>query len=198
MWRRALIGLLLCSSIQPLHAATVGWIGQTQGNIAFFRPDVSGPVAPTGLAGHATGFTALPFEISEDGLFRIDTFAGFRAIVGLYHSSFDATRPKTNALTFEFGNISDISLTTGRPYFALLTGEDSADFGSYALTVTGPGSIIGFDPLFFPEGTIIPLPDPFVSAVPEPSQWALLLAGFTLCGWTIRIRKRRGLSSQRL
>jgi hypothetical protein len=172
----------------PLSAASVGWVGETRGSVAFYRPDVSGPIAPTGLAGIATGFTALPFSISEDGGFRVDTFSGFRAVVGLYHTSFDAARPRANALVFEFEAIPSIRLAAGRPYFVLLTGAGSADFGSYVLTVSGPGRIVGFDPLFFPEGTITPLPDIDPTAVPEAPVWAMLIAGFGLVGRAARRR----------
>lgn len=142
-------------------AATVSFTGDTTGAPTFQRPveDLSA-LSAIGTAAH---YTSYAFTALTSGTHTFTTCGAFDTFVVLYDVPFAPTMALLNALianddlTSAAFNVSGFSvgLQAGRQYTYVVTGFDNSEFGAYTTTIDSPD----------------------VTAVPEPSTWALVAVG---------------------
>jgi PEP-CTERM motif len=167
-------------------AAAVTVVGTTSGGPTFNRPVAGTP--PTGLSGVGTAvsYQVTPFTVATSGsyTFLMTALTPFDTYLGLYSTAFNPASPLTNAITYNddlvAGNFTTsgftTSLTAGVSYFALATGFGNADAGRYSLDINGPGAVT--------------VGGGGQGAVPEPTTWAMIIAGFGIVGGALRRRRR--------
>ncbi len=171
---------LLCAA-QAVSAATVIVPGDTTGQPVYRRTvvGVGGPPTTLSSIGTATPYEVTPFSVSANGLYTLLVTsmspANWNNFLTLYKDSFDPANALTNVLAssdnFSLGTQNaqiSRNLTAATRYFAVVAGSGNANFGSYTLTISGPGDI---------------------NVVPEPASWAMLIAGFGLTGAVMRRRR---------
>ena len=171
--------------ITPASAVTV--LGATTlAGPTYNRPLAGAP--PTGLSGVGTAvhYQVTPFTVSASGSY---TFlmtailpAGWDTYLGLHSTAFLPASALTNAIVYndDFPSIGlsgfSANLLVGVSYFAVASGFENTDVGTYSLAINGPGNVnVGGGG----QG-----------AVPEPTTWAMLLAGFGIVGSALRRRRR--------
>jgi PEP-CTERM motif len=165
----------------PASAVTV--VGTTTGGPTWNRPLTLSSLSGVGTA---VPYKATPFTVSASGsyTFLLTTVGTYDPFLLLYGTAFNAATPLTNLLAlnddFSSGNFNQsgftFALLAGTSYFAIATGFDNTDFGDYTLAINGPGTVnVG-------------------GAVPEPTTWAMLLAGFGIVGGALRRRRRQALA----
>jgi len=158
------------------------FVGDTTGGPTWNRPftmtDLSG-------VGTAVPYAVDGFTVSADGSYDFLSTAGWDNFLLLYEVSFDPLDQFTNllALNDDFAGIGtsgfSFALNTGTTYFAVTTGFSNVDFGAYTLEITGPGDVI---------------PGDGGPAVPEPTTWAMMLAGMGAIGYAMRRRRSVSVS----
>jgi len=128
---------------------------------------------PSGIADFPTDFISILINSSDLGSLLIDGTLANPALFAALGST-----------GYSFGNI-DVSSKTGpfvisanNPFQLLLSGFDNYD--SY-FTYGGAA--------FSPGASPPPPPPPTDNAIPEPANWAMLIAGFGLVGGAARYRK---------
>ncbi|MFS0736897.1 PEPxxWA-CTERM sorting domain-containing protein [Sphingomonas sp. 1P06PA] len=164
----------------PAVAATLVVSGDTTG-----EPTYNRPVTTTALSGVGTdvNYEATGFSVDTSGSYSLEiTATGFPdgdSYLSLYSGSFDASDPLTNLIAVDDDSGTDLlslinfTLTAGTSYIAVVTSFDNGVFGTYDLTISGPGAI-----------TLAGGP-----AVPEPAAWALMIGGFGMVGGAMRRRQ---------
>jgi hypothetical protein len=181
----ALLAGLFCTS--PVLADQFSVSGDTSGAATFNRPVDNLYDAPTDLSevGTDVPFDAVGFSVSLAGSYSFLSTAGFDNFLGLYSGSFDPTNALANALIYNDdgpdgvgSSAFDFNLSAGTRYFAVVTGYENSDFGRFGLSIDGPGLVTAS------------LAEEVAGAVPEPSSWALMIAGFGLVGSVARRRTR--------
>jgi hypothetical protein len=171
---------LLCAA-QSVSAATVIVSGDTIGAPTYRRVLVGAPPTSLSSIATATPFEETPFSVSADGSYTLLVTsvspAGWNNFLTLYKDSFDPANALTNVLAssdnFSGGTLNaqiTRNLTATTRYFAVVAGSGNANFGSYNLSISGPGDIT-------------------VGVVPEPASWAMLISGFGLTGAAMRRRR---------
>ncbi len=114
-------------------------------------------------AGTAVPYDALTFEVNAAGTWQFLTIADFDSAIFLYEGAFDPSAPTTNLIAVNNNLVSpDTSglvafLVPTRSYTFVVSGIDDAAYGTYSLTIGGPGAVL--------------------PAVPEPSTWMMLAFG---------------------
>lgn len=186
------LGLALTAAVAtPAFAGTTIFTGNTTGGPIFNRPLANGNNAPTALSGVGTTvrYTVTPFTVSISGNYSFNSVAADPAnydnYLGVHRISFNPASPLVNAIAYNddftggigTSGFTALALLAGVSYFAINTGFDTTDFGAYALTISGPGNIVGAGG--GPAG------------VPEPATWAMLIFGFAGIGAALR-RRRAG------
>lgn len=151
--------------------------GDTTGGPTWNRPVGMAPPPASGV-GTAVPYQAVPLSSSESGdyFFLVErTGAAFwDTYLFLYAGSFDPLDQFTNrvAANDDCGAFDrscfDVTLDAGTLYIAVVTGFDNSSFGTYDLSIRGPGGIN-----FNPGGGV---------SVPEPATLAMLIAGLGLVG----------------
>jgi hypothetical protein len=187
------IGSALALLLAPLsaHAATLGFIGDTRGGPVFHRPNDNGVSAPTTLAGGGLRYryAVTLFSSDENGLFSITNFSDYDNYLGIYAKSFDPGMPLLDVIAFNDNGIgtnaklTDFFVYAGITYYAVTSGFSTDDAGAFLLVIEGPGRLEGSGPF------------PLIGSVPEPANWAMIIAGLGMAGWSMR--RRRHLVSSR-
>nr|WP_185964992.1 PEPxxWA-CTERM sorting domain-containing protein [Glacieibacterium frigidum] len=165
----------------PSLADTVVINGDTTGGSTYNRPLAGTPPSSLSGVGTAVRYDTTAFSVSSAGsyTFTAVTPGSYDGFLTLYSGSFDPGNALANAIVanddINGGNFNTSGFTAnllaGTSYFAVQTGFDNLDFGSYVLTIAGPGTIsVG-------------------GAVPEPAAWALMIGGFGLVGNAMRRRR---------
>lgn len=167
-------GLLLAGTMQQASADVVTVIGDTTGGPTFYRPsDWGGPGPLT---------TATPYQAfnvtanASDWQYTFITHCEFNCASFFYQDSFDPQNPLQNLMGadgHDGWNLTAMmtSMDVGRNYVYVVAGYNGEDdWGQFSTTVGGKG-VIG------------------ISAVPEPSSVAMLLAGLAGVGALARRRK---------
>ncbi|GGY05871.1 hypothetical protein GCM10007386_40670 [Pseudoduganella dura] len=152
-------------------AEIVTWTGDTTGGATV-------DLTPFEIDGDAVPYFATTFTVDADGpySFLLTGTYGTDTVTLLYENSFDSSDATVNFLN---GSDDDVTintssfaeeLTAGTTYVFVVTGYNNTDFGKYSVTIEGPGLAS-------------------VSAVPEPSTYAMLGLGLAAVGFTARRRK---------
>ena len=186
--KHQMIGMAVLGGLLAAPAGAVVVAGNTTGGATFNRPVANGalpPVPPPSGVGTAVRYQTTAFTVGTSGSYVFQMSAvspvNWDTYLGLYSGSFNPALPFANALIYNDDNPTiglsgfTIALTAGTSYFAVATGFANTDFGTYNLSITGPGTItIGGGG----------------AGVPEPATWALLVGGFGLVGGAMRVRRR--------
>jgi PEP-CTERM motif len=166
----------------PAFAGTTIFTGDTTGGSTYNRALTGRP--PTGLSGVGTAvrFVVNPFTVSASGAYDFLNSSVHDSYLGIHANLFNPTNALQNALAYDDdagpgsdSAISGLNLLAGTSYFAVSSGFANTDFGRFTLTISGPGEILGG----------------LQGAVPEPSVWGLMIAGFGLIGAALRRRTGR-------
>lgn len=183
--KKLVLAALAFSAAIATPAAAVTVIGTTSGGPTFNRPVAGAPPTSLSGVGTAVSYALTPFTVSTTGSYNF-LMTGLAPVnwdtyLGLHSTSFNPGSPLVNALVYndDFPTIGlsgfTASLTAGTSYIALATGFGNTDAGRYSLEITGPGNVvIGGNP---------------PPAVPEPSTWAMIIAGFGIVGAALRRRR---------
>jgi hypothetical protein len=183
--------MALAASFVAAPAMAQIYSGDTTGGPTWNRPLALLPPPPSGV-GTAVPYEVVPLVVDADGTYSFlmeRTGAFWDTYLFLYEGAFDPTDQFTGriAANDDCGAFDrscfDIGLLTGVSYFAVATGFGNSDFGTYTLTVRGPGTVT-----FFPD-------DGGGGVIPEPATWAMLIAGFGLVGASLRRRRRSTVSA---
>jgi hypothetical protein len=160
------------------QAATYNYAGDTTGAPTYNRLLV-------GLSGLSSVGTAVAYQTFS---FQVDTAGSYDFLsvtsptwdnfLFLYKTSFNPAAPLVNAVAGndDFPGLGigtagfSFALTTGTSYTVVTTAFGNANFGAYANSITGPGTVL-------------------TAAVPEPASYALLALGLGAIGWSTRRRQ---------
>ena len=154
------------------QAVTYNYAGNTTGAPTYNRAfeDFSGLSA----LGSAVNYQALTFSVTASGSYSFvsDATGGWDNFLFLYGPTFNPAAALTNGLIANDDSSGighsgfTYSLTAGASYVVVTTGfESGVDFGAYANSITGPGS---------------------VSVVPEPGTYGLMALGLAVVGFADR------------
>lgn len=147
-----------------------------------------------GLSGSFSFRSTAPIVVSGPGLVTTFYAAGSNLLSGTFNSgSLVASRLGTSGATFASGTIgTTISFTSDFLSFDALSQLDRAT----SLTAIAPGSFPAtngalrtFRAVSSGQFSADPSPTALAAVVPEPASWALLIAGFSMVGVSMRRRK---------
>jgi hypothetical protein len=165
-------------------ASAVVIFGDTTGGATYNRA-LSG-IPPTGYSAVGTDvhYQVTSFTVTTSGNYDFLVTglnpATWDTFLGLHATSFDPSDALFNAVAYndDYPTIGlsgfTVALTAGTSYFAVVSGFENDDFGTYSLSITGPGGVVTGG-----------------GGVPEPASWALMIAGFGLVGGAMRTRSRK-------
>jgi hypothetical protein len=169
----------------PASAATI--FGSTIGGPTYNRPLSGAPPVALSAVGTAVAYQVTAFTVSASGSYTFlmtSLSTNLDSFLGLHANAFNPLSALTNAIVYDddSGPGSDSTFTTnllaGTSYFAIATGFANTDAGEYKLDINGPGSVT--------------VGGGGQGAVPEPSTWAMIIAGFGIVGGALRRRRRAG------
>jgi hypothetical protein len=161
--------------------------GDTTGHPTYNRVIAGGE--PYGLSGVGTAvpYEVKPFSVATTGaydflVYGIDPEA-WDTYLTVYTGSFNPNAATDNVVganddypTIGISGLSDLALTAGTNYFAVISGYGNTDFGQYSLEIAGPGTIT--------MGVA-------AAAVPEPATWVMMLGGVGMIGGALRLKRRK-------
>ena len=165
--RLALAAAALAAFAGAANAATFSYTGSTTGAPTFNRGLAGTPPSGLSAVGTAVHYGTLSFSVDTTGSYSfLSTASNWDNYLFLYAGAFNPASALTNALVGndDFPNVGvsgfSYALTQGATYLLVTTGFANDDFGSFANSITGSGNVT-----------------PTVTAVPEPSTYALLALG---------------------
>jgi len=176
--RLALLGgLLMLGATQSARADIVTVTGDTTWGDTFHRPDRNGG-SPSPEVGLDVAYRAFNLGVSSTDWKHqsIITACEFECAVFLYEGSFNPLRPMQNIMSGEAEEGAtmaglEVWLDVGKNYVLVVAGYHDFDWGVFSTTIGSAGGIS-------------------ISAVPEPSEWMMLLLGLASVGY-FSIRKRQ-------
>ena len=163
---------LLSFAIATQFASAATITGSTQGDPTWRRPVAGGNIQTLSNMGTAVPYDVIQFTVSGAGNYSFQETAAHNwdNYTFLYSTSFDPTHQLINVVAGNDDNPSigrsgfTAHLSSSVQYYFVSTGFDNHDFGSFSLSISGPGSI-NF------ANTIVASSD--TAPVPEPSTIAL-------------------------
>lgn len=182
------LALALAASVASTSAfaGTSVFTGDTTGGPTYNRPIAGTPPVALSGVGTAVSYVVTPFTVSVSGNYNFLNSSGHDSFLGVHSNLFDPTDALLNALAYDDDSgpgtdsqITGLSLLAGVSYFAISTGFANTDFGTFTLTIDGPGDIIG---------------GAGGGGVPEPATWAMMIFGFAGIGAALRRRRSAGVA----
>jgi PEP-CTERM motif len=172
--KKLLLAALAISAAFATPAAAVTFVGATTLTDPTFNRPLAGLTGLSGV-GTAVHYKATTFTVAASGSYSfLMTGAGaWDTFLILYSPSFNPATGLVNALIAndDFPSIGVSGFTTsllaGTSYVAITTGFGNSDVGEYTLEINQVGA----------------------GAVPEPSTWAMIIAGFGIVGAALRRRR---------
>ena len=163
---------LLSFAIATQFASAATITGSTQGDPTWRRPIANNNIHTLSSTGTAVAYDVIQFTVSAAGNYSFQETAAHNwdNYTFLYSTSFDPTHQLTNVVAGNDDNPSigvsgfTAHLNSSVQYYFVSTGFSNQDFGSFSLSISGPGSV-NF------ASAIVPSSD--TAAVPEPSTMAL-------------------------
>jgi len=148
MRRVLVLGLLAAAAAGALHAdAVLTFYGSTELGPTFNRPSTAGGLSGVYVPYDVVGF--YPNVDADCSIYSTQEGGSFDGIINLYRGSFDPASPLTNLAAVDddfegpdggFGvgtsAIEQIPLLYNYNWYLVTTGFDTADKGSYSVTVT--------------------------------------------------------------
>lgn len=180
--RQFLFALLMALQVAPAEAAEI--IRETQNGWKWQRPEANGSSPPILLSSTATSTPRDPmaFGVSKSGLYNIISTAigGWNNYTLLYASSTIGGLGDIMLGNDDLGSSGASGFTgvyleakamynSNQYYNVVTTGYSNSDFGSYLLSINGPGEVT-----FYPFG------------VPESPTWVLMIFGVGIVGAALR------------
>lgn len=161
----------LMATTGAAQAVTYNWVGNTTGAPTYNRA-LTGFSGLSGV-GTAVRYQTLAFSVTASGSYDFLSAAtgAWDNFTFLYGPSFNPATPLVNGLgsNDDFPGIGtsgfSAALTAGASYVFVTTGFANTDFGAYANSITGPGT---------------------VNVVPEPGTYGLMALGLALVGFAAR------------
>jgi len=163
----AVFALLAASSTADAQT----FAGTTVGGPTWNRPVQGNPPSSLSGIGSNVAYDVIGFRVTMSGAYDLLSTAlaptNWDNFLHLYAGSFNATSPFVNVIignddfpSFGLAGFNGLALTAGVDYFAVTSGFDNSNAGTYELSISGPGTA-------FTPG----------ASVPEPASMALLLVG---------------------
>lgn len=159
VFKNVIFWIVFSVGAHPAVGVEVLFSGSTASGATWQRPlaDFSG----LSSQGMTVPYQVVDFFVDVEAVYRFDAKAispaGWDNFSFVYARGFDPGRPLDDGLVgnddFDGGVGTtgfEVPLTTSQMYFYVHTGFGDSDFGSYALTVTGPGQIV-----FIPEPSAV-------------------------------------------
>lgn len=173
--KKLMLAALAVSAAFATPAAAVTFVGATTLTDPTFNRPLAGLTGLSGV-GTAVHYKATAFTVATSGSYSfLMTGAGaWDTFLILYSPSFIPATGLVNAqiANDDFPSIGVSGFTTsllaGTSYIAVTTGFGNDDVGEYRLEINQVGA----------------------GAVPEPSTWAMIIAGFGIVGGALRRRRR--------
>jgi hypothetical protein len=164
-------------------AAVTLFSGDTTGDPTWNRPlSGSPPSGLSGLNGTAARYEVIEFQVNNSATYDFRLTSTFDNYLFLYQSSFNPTAQLTNVIVGDDDSGNGLNaaftsvLTSGAQYYLVATSFSNSDFGAFTGSITG--AAIG------DTATI-----GSVSPIPEPAEWAMMLAGLGVVSWAAKRRK---------
>ncbi len=188
--KKLMFAALAFSAVVASPASAVTVFGSTATGQTYNRPLAGAPPVGLSAVGTAVGYEVTAFTVSTSGSYTLAmtpmAMTPFDTFLGIHNTAFFPLAALTNAIAYDddggpgSDSLLTVSLLAGTSYFAIATGFANTDVGRYSLEITGPG--------------VITIGGGGQGAVPEPSTWAMIIAGFGIVGGALRRRRRAGVA----
>ncbi len=157
------------ASFSGLVKSTDTILGSTVGRALWRRPEANGSSIPNSLSTSATAtpYEVVAFSVTASGNYTLAVTSispsGWDNYLLLYVAAFTPASPLTNVLIGDDDDGPGLdaqvtrTLQAGTLYYAVITGYDNFDTGSYSLKLQGPG--------FFSERPVLAVEQPVGSGI---------------------------------
>ena len=140
-------------------AVPTPYSGDTTGAPTFRRP---GNINNLSNIGTAVPYEVVPFYVTADGVYSVETLQAFDSVPLIYSGSFDPDNALANLMkVYNQGLAGDperdiVLLSTNTQYYLVVTGYLNSDFGPFSGTITNGAGVVGWAELgYVPEPTLL-------------------------------------------
>ena len=161
------------------EAASFQYSGDTTGAATWNRPIEGTPPSVLSTIGDNVPYSVQAFNvgISGDYSFEVISANHFDPYLFLYQGSFNPANPLASNSVLDGNDDQTVgnslpkfshSLATNTKYYLVTTGFQNTDAGSFTNVISGVGSI---------------------APIPEPEEWAMMMAGAVIISYQVRRKK---------